>query len=116
MGIRSHVAASTATLALALFFISPATAQPVALTKTQSAALDAYNDAVSSFKSILSQRRAQINSNQALPNLPGQALYLARNKMMGARTRTSPTLFRPKSDGPTSSEFRRRILTPTMSR
>ena len=85
MGIRSHVAASTATLALALFFISPATAQPVALTKTQSAALDAYNDAVSSFKSILSQRRAQINSNQALPNLPGQALYLARNKMMGAR-------------------------------
>ena len=85
MGIRSHVAASTATLALALFFISPATAQPVALTKTQSAALDAYNDAVSSFKSILSQRRAQINSSQALPNLPGQALYLARNKMMGAR-------------------------------
>jgi len=85
MGIRSHVVASTATLALALFFISPATAQPVALTKTQSAALDAYNDAVSSFKSILSQRRAQINSNQALPNLPGQALYLARNKMMGAR-------------------------------
>jgi hypothetical protein len=85
MGIRSHVAASMATLALALFFISPATAQPVALTKTQSAALDAYNDAVGSFKSILSQRRAQINSNQALPNLPGQALYLARNKMMGAR-------------------------------
>ncbi|HZC98373.1 MAG TPA: hypothetical protein VE267_20040, partial [Bradyrhizobium sp.] len=59
--------------------------QPVALTKTQLDALNTYNDAVSSFKSILSQRRAQLNSNQALPNLPGQALYLARNNMMGAR-------------------------------
>ena len=34
--------------------------------------------------SILGQRRAQINSNQRLPNLPGQALYLARNNMMSA--------------------------------
>jgi hypothetical protein len=33
---------------------------------------------------VLGQRRAQINSNQALPNLPGQALYLARNNMMSA--------------------------------
>jgi hypothetical protein len=65
--------------------ISPAMGQPVALTKTQSDALNTYNDAVSSFKSILSRRGAQINSNQALPNLPGQALYLARNNMMGAR-------------------------------
>jgi hypothetical protein len=32
----------------------------------------------------LGQRRAQINSNQRLPNLPGQALYLARNNMMSA--------------------------------
>jgi hypothetical protein len=32
----------------------------------------------------LRQRRAQINSNQQLPNLPGQALYLARNNMMSA--------------------------------
>jgi hypothetical protein len=32
----------------------------------------------------LDQRRAQINSNQRLPNLPGQALYLARNNMMSA--------------------------------
>ena len=30
------------------------------------------------------QRRAQINSKQPLPNLPGQALYLARNDMMSA--------------------------------
>ena len=36
------------------------------------------------FRSILSQRRAQIDANQQLPNLPGQALYLARNSMMSA--------------------------------
>src|SRR5712692_7932892 len=67
-----------------LSFISPARGQPTALTKSQSDALDTYNKAVSDFKSILNQRRAQIDSNQQLPNLPGQALYLARNKMMSA--------------------------------
>ena len=36
------------------------------------------------FESVLGQRRAQINSKQPLPNLPGQALYLARNNMMSA--------------------------------
>ena len=44
----------------------------------------AYNDAVSNFESILGQRRAQIDSKQPLPNLPGQALYLARNDMISA--------------------------------
>jgi len=67
-----------------LGFVSPARAQPAALTKSQSDALDAYNNAVRNFRSILSQRRAQIDSNQQLPNLPGQALYLARNSMMSA--------------------------------
>jgi hypothetical protein len=62
--------------------ISRAAGQPAALTKAQSDALDAYNNAVRQFKSVLSQRRAQINSNQQLPNLPGQALYLARNSMI----------------------------------
>ena len=65
-------------------FISPARGQPAALTKSQSDALNAYNTAVSQFRSILSQRRAQINSRQQLPNLPGQALYLARNNMISA--------------------------------
>ena len=37
-----------------------------------------------SFRSILSQRRAQIDAKQPLPNLPGQALYLARNSMISA--------------------------------
>jgi hypothetical protein len=67
-----------------LGFISPAQGQPAALTKSQSDALNTYNKAVNDFKSILSQRRAQINSNQQLPNVPGQALYLARNNMMSA--------------------------------
>jgi hypothetical protein len=65
-------------------FISPALGEPAALTTSQSDALRAYNNAVSDFKSILSQRRAQIDSKQKLPDLPGQALYLARNNMMSA--------------------------------
>ncbi len=68
----------------AVGFISPAQAQPSALTKSQLDALISYNKAVSDFKSILSERRAQISSNQQLPNLPGQALYLARNNMLSA--------------------------------
>ncbi|WP_236843467.1 hypothetical protein [Bradyrhizobium icense] len=58
--------------------------EPAALTKKQSDALNTYSNARSNFESILGQRRAQINSNQRLPNLPGQALYLARNSMMSA--------------------------------
>ena len=34
------------------------------------------------FKAILAERRAQIDAKQTLPNLPGQALYLARIKVM----------------------------------
>jgi hypothetical protein len=65
--------------------ISPAAAQQAAaLTKPQSAALDQYNTALSGFKSILSARRAQIDAEEKLPNVPGQALYLARNHMMSA--------------------------------
>jgi hypothetical protein len=67
-----------------LSFISFVLAQPTALTKSQSDALNAYNKTVEDFRSILSERRAQINSNQKLPDLPGQALYLARINMMGA--------------------------------
>jgi hypothetical protein len=62
-----------------LSFVSPAQGQP-----SHSDALNAYNNAVNDFRAILSQRRAQINSHQPLPNLPGQALYLARNKMISA--------------------------------
>jgi hypothetical protein len=101
MGIRRYRAAPTVALALGLFtppvsiatdtivitaaaLVSPAMGQPGTLTKGQSDALQAYGNAVNSFKSILAQRRVQIDSNQRLPNLPGQALYLARNDMMSA--------------------------------
>jgi hypothetical protein len=112
MGIKSYSAVPTAALVLGLFvvppvsiavdaiidavaaqvsptignlsFTSPAMGQPGALTKQQADALNAYNDAVKNFEQVLGQRRAQINSNQELPNLPGQALYLARNNMMSA--------------------------------
>jgi hypothetical protein len=67
-----------------LSFVSPAQGQPAELTKSQSDALNKYNNTLSEFKSILGQRRAQISSGQQLPNLPGQALYLARNAMMSA--------------------------------
>jgi hypothetical protein len=63
--------------------ISVALAQP-ALTKAQSDALNAYNKTLQDFRSVLSERRAQINSNQKLPDVPGQALYLARVAMLGA--------------------------------
>lgn len=61
---------------------SPALGQQGMLSKKQSDALDAYSNAANKFEAILRQRRAQISSNQPLPNLPGQALYLARNDMI----------------------------------
>jgi hypothetical protein len=110
MSIKNHIAAPTTALALGPFFTSPASitidaiiytvaslvvigdlsfmspamSESAALTKKQSDALNTYNNALNTFESILGQRRAQINSNQRLPNLPGQALYLARINMMGA--------------------------------
>ena len=92
MGTRSHSAATRAALALALFltppgylgFTAPAMGQTIALEKRQSDALNAYDNAVNQFKKVLAERRRQINSGQPLPNLPGQALYLARINMMSA--------------------------------
>jgi hypothetical protein len=77
-----------AVLALALIgaaglgVIAPARAQPAELTAEQSAAVTAYDKALADFKSILAQRRAQIDGKQKLPNLPGQAIYLARIKVI----------------------------------
>ncbi len=57
---------------------------PANLTKAQNNALDAYNGGLTRFTSILRERRAQIEANQPLPNLPGQALYQARINVMSA--------------------------------
>lgn len=67
--------------------LARAETQPVAprateLTPAQSNALEAYDEALDQFRSILSERRKQISSHQSLPNLPGQALYLARVNVM----------------------------------
>ena len=71
-------------------------AQPK-LTKSQAATVAAYDKALVAFKKILAERRAQIEAlkspvkapaqkrakkPKALPNLPGQAIYLARLKVM----------------------------------
>ena len=68
-------------IALGLVFAAPAPAQP-AMTPAQSEALAAYNSALAGFKAVLKERRAQIDAHRPLPNLPGQALYLARVKMI----------------------------------
>jgi hypothetical protein len=86
--VTSPVTANVGTLG----FISVAQGQPTALTTSQSDALDAYNTALTRFKSLMSQRRTQIDSNQQLGNLPGQALYLARNAMMSAYKDLTDTL------------------------
>ncbi len=65
-------------------FVSFAMGQSTTLTKSQSDALNAYNKTVQDFRSVLSERRAQINSKQKLPDRPGQALYLTRVAMMSA--------------------------------
>lgn len=72
---RRHAAAIVAVLALLL--AAPAMGQG-ALTARQSEVLAAYDRALGDFKSILAERRRQIEAKQPLPNLPGQALYLAR--------------------------------------
>src|SRR5262249_16614072 len=56
-------------------------AQP-APAKPQADVAAAYNTALAQFKAILSERRRQIDQKQPLPNLPGQAVYLARNLVM----------------------------------
>ncbi|MGL3107484.1 hypothetical protein [Bradyrhizobium sp. BR 1432] len=76
MGPRYLVAA--ALTALALLVTAPAVGQQGTLTAKQSEALAAYERALADFKSVLAERRRQIEAKQPLPNLPGQALYLAR--------------------------------------
>jgi hypothetical protein len=68
-------------LTLGLIFLGTADA---ARTPAMAQADAAYAKAVGDFRSVLAQRRAQIDAHQALPNLPGQALYLARNAMMSS--------------------------------
>jgi hypothetical protein len=72
---RHHAAAAIA--AIGLFFATAALGQG-ALTPKQAEATAAYERALNDFKAVLAERRSQIEAKQPLPNLPGQALYLAR--------------------------------------
>ncbi|KAB2940951.1 MAG: hypothetical protein K8F92_17510 [Hyphomicrobium sp.] len=65
-----------------LNLVGAARAEPPALTKEQAEAQAAYDKALADFKAILAQRRAQIDAKKKLPNLPGQAVYLARIKVI----------------------------------
>jgi hypothetical protein len=70
--------------ALGLLLATPIVSQAQALTPMQADAQAAYDRALGDFKSILAERRRQIEAKQPLPNLPGQALYLARVAMISA--------------------------------
>jgi hypothetical protein len=76
-------ALSIASLLWAPGSFTVAQAQP-ALTKAQAEALDTYNKALDEFRSVLKERRTQIDQHQPLPELPGQAIYLARNNLISA--------------------------------
>lgn len=81
--LRAAVVLALALTALCTHSIAPpAAAQTGALSKEQAATVSAYDKALREFKAVLAQRRAQIDAKQKLPNLPGQALYLARLKVM----------------------------------
>lgn len=71
-----------ATSIVGLGIVTPAAAQPAATAEEQAAARAAYDRALRDFKAILAERRAQIEAGRRLPDRPGQALYLARNKMI----------------------------------
>jgi hypothetical protein len=80
---ESMYKAGVAREARGMGLVSSAQAQP-ASAQAQPAALAAYNRARDEFRAVLRERRAQIEAKQSLPNLPGQALYLARNAMISS--------------------------------
>ena len=82
MRTRRHVIADIAALGLILATFAPSLAQT--LTAKQSEMVATYERALGEFKSILAERRGQIEAKQPLPNLPGQALYLARVAVISA--------------------------------
>ena len=89
--IASAHACLTPALIGDLGFIAAALARPAAheeakaedaVKQAQADAIAAHDKALREFKAILAKRRAQIDAKKRLPNLPGQAIYLVRMKMM----------------------------------
>src|SRR5215470_1968117 len=75
MRTRRHITAILAALAFGSIGPCPAVAQGDAAA--------AYTAALGQFKAVLAERRNQI-IGKTLPNLPGQAVYLARNNLIGS--------------------------------
>src|SRR4029077_17860740 len=65
-----------------VFMLHPTRA--VAQSAARLTLIEIYSSAVNDFRSVLTERRGQIDARKQLPNLPGQGLYLARNKMLSA--------------------------------
>src|SRR5262245_1860848 len=79
---RSSIVCAVAVVLGGTGFAMPAFAQSAAPTSAQATALTAYDKALGAFREVLVERRAQIQAKQALPDRPGQALYLARLQVM----------------------------------
>jgi len=77
MNMRQTIAAL-----IAGFLLAAPVGGLVSTASAQGDSLAAYDDALNRFKAVLAERRRQIDAKQPLPNLPGQALYLARNLVM----------------------------------
>jgi hypothetical protein len=94
--------ALAAWIGLAPAAMAQANAPAHAAAKSPADALAAYTNALNRFKTILAERRGQLESGR-LPNLPGQAVYLARNDLIGAYkdlTDTAPSrIGRPNKFG-----------------
>ncbi len=82
--MRARRLATAAIAAFALILATFAASQAQTPTTKQSDAFAAYDRALGDFKSILAERRGQIEAKQPLPNLPGQAIYLARVAVISA--------------------------------
>jgi len=78
---RRHAIAA---LSLGLLLMTPVVSQAQTLNAKQAEAVATYERALGDFKAVLSERRKQIEAKQPLPNLPGQALYLARVAVISA--------------------------------
>jgi hypothetical protein len=86
MPTKIRIIAIKTALALALIPLAASLPYVIIPAKGQAPkadALNAYTTALSQFKAILTERRSQINAKR-LPNLPGQAVYLARNALIGS--------------------------------
>jgi hypothetical protein len=84
-GARATGRLAALAFALALtapWLVTPAAAQPAKLTRPQADAVAAYDKALAGFKTILVKRRAEIDAKKKLPDRPGQAIYLARVKVI----------------------------------